>query len=376
MKKMLMGIVCGVAAGIIVGAGSAGVLGADSVPKVYVNGARVNAEVIMKDDHTYLPLRAVGEAMGAEVSYDEVNDSVYVTYSEDNAVTKLVEQISPGVVAIVADYGDRAGMYGSGSGVIYKSNGVIVTNAHVVKDAKNLTVILYDGTMLPGTVLIADDEADIALVKVNRIGLTAVPFAEQKPLPGQTSIAIGTPTSLSLRNTVTKGIVSGTDVMPLDGMNYFKLLQMDTTINHGNSGGALINMRGELIGINSYGLGDYNIENTNFAIPVDTVRFVIDCYEKYGKVLRPTFGLTLETSWEAQRGFPTTKGLTVRKAPEGTFAVGDVICKVNGYPITNIYDVREAVKQTYKPGNAVIFGYRAGGEDGEYRELAMYPVEE
>ena len=378
MKKRTLAASAAFAAGIFVSSFFVGADPSASVPRVYVNGERVNADVIMKNDRTYLPLRAVGEAMGAEVSYDEETDCVFVNFTEDNAVAHLVEQVSPSVVAIIANAGDvKSSSYVSGSGVIYKSNGTIITNAHVVEDTANLTVILYDGTMLPATVLFSDKETDLAIIKVNKIGLTPITFAETQPMPGQTAIAIGTPTSMTLRNTVTKGVVSGVDIMPLlEDMNYYKLLQMDTTINHGNSGGALINMRGELIGINSYGLGDYMIENTNFAIPMETVRFVIDCYEKYGKIVRPTFGLTLETSWEAQIGLPTTKGMTVRKSDNAALAVGDVICGVNGYAVSNIYDFRVAVRDTYTPGSPITVGVRTGGEDGAYKEVQISATEE
>ena len=204
----------------------------------------------MKDDRTYIPLRAVGESMGAEVLWDAETECAYVNFTEDDAIAKLVEDISPSVVAIIGNYTGNSGSVSDynkytahGSGVIYKSNGYILTNAHVIRDISNITVVLNDGTSLPATVLYSDDYADLAVVKVNKLGLPAITMADSEDVvSGKTAIAIGTPLSMSLRNSVTKGIISGTQVALND--SYYKLIQTDTTINPGNSGGALINTRG------------------------------------------------------------------------------------------------------------------------------------
>lgn len=339
------------------------------MPRVFVNGKKLDAEVIMKDDRIYVPLRAVNESLGAEVSWDGEARVAYVDFSEDDQLSKLVEEISPCVVAIIGNYNGKESEIQfnnptiHGSGVVYKSNGYILTNAHVVKDIKNLTVILNDGTSLPGTVLYSDENADLAVVKINKLGLRAIKMADMATVKsGKTAIAIGTPVSMSLRNSVTKGIISSPAVSLSD--SYYRLIQTDTTINPGNSGGALINTKGELVGITSSKFVNINIENIGFAIPIDTVKYALAQFEAYGEIKRPDFGITLEQSWEAKIGLPTTKGLVVKKAPNGILSEGDVIIKVNDIRVSSIVDWNEAIKATYN-GDSLNITYKKGGENGE-----------
>ena len=342
---------------------------ADVETKVYVNGMRVNEQVIMNNDRTYIPLRAVSEAMGATVEWDEASQSAYVTFTEDDAIAQIVSDVSPSVVTIIGNYdgSGQATKYNNptmhGSGVIYKSNGYIITNAHVVKDIKNLTVVLNDGSLLPGKVLYSDEDADLAVVKVDKLGLKPVTMADENTIvSGKTAIALGTPISLSMRNTVTKGVVSGVDVA-LSGSHY-KLIQTDAAINPGNSGGPLVNARGELIGVNSSKYASVGIDNMGFAIPIDTVKFAINQFEKNGFILRPKMDITLEDSWEAKIGLPTVKGITVKKSGISQLAEGDVICEVNGIAVHSIADWNEAVKDTYN-GTVLKIKYTRGNNVAE-----------
>ena len=332
---------------------------ADDV-RVYVNGARVEGEVKLEDGTTYIPLRAVSEAMGADVVWDGASRSVFVSFTEDDALAKLVEDVGPSVVSIVGNYTgntSEAAKYNNstahGSGVIYKSNGYIITNEHVVSDIKNLTVILYDGTSVPGEVLFSDKASDLAIVKINRIGLRPISFADYSTVfPGSTAIAIGAPLSLTMRNTVTRGIISGTDV-PV-GDEYYKFIQTDAAINGGNSGGPLLNTKGELVGINTRGYVGIGIESLSFAIPVDTVQFVINQYDTNGRIVRADFDMTLEQSWEAKVGVPTKKGLTVKTSGISELKAGDVITAVNGIEVHSIADWNEALKDTYNGSTATV----------------------
>ena len=350
------------------------------IPRVYVNGKRLDAEVIMKNDRTYIPLRAVSESMGAEVLWDAETECAYVNFTEDDQIAKLVEDISPSVVAIIGNYyagSSTVSQYNNptahGSGVIYKSNGYILTNHHVVNEVKNLTVVLSDGTTLPGTVLYSDEIADLAVVKINKIGLKAIKFADMSTVAsGKTAVAIGTPVSMSMRNTVTKGVVSSPSVTLPD--SYYKLIQTDTTINPGNSGGALINTKGELIGITSSKYVGSGIENMAFAIPIDTVEYALAQFEAFGGIARPDFGVSLEQSWEAKIGLPTNKGLTVKTAPDGVLAKGDVIFEVNGIKVSSTADWNEAIKKTYY-GEPLNIKYKAGGESGDVAETTLAAIQ-
>lgn len=325
---------------------------AQSDVKVYVNGIRLNERVLLENDQTYIPLRAVGEIMGASVSWDAGTKSAFISFTEDDAVAKIVENASPGVVTIVGNYNSSSvedrynNLTAHGSGVVYKSNGYIVTNAHVVEELKNLTVVFSDGTLLPGKVVCSDELADIAIIKVDKVGLKAITFADKNTIvSGKTAIAIGTPISLSMRNTVTKGIVCGNGVSLKD--SHYKLIQTDATVNPGNSGGPLLNTKGELIGIISSKYVSMSIDNVAFAIPVDTVEYVIRQYEQYGFVKQMTFKFELEPSWEAKIGLPTQKGLTVKNSKESMLLDGDVIISLNDIAVHSITDWNEAVKEMY-----------------------------
>ena len=342
--------------------------------RVYVNGTRIDGNGVLIDNKTYIPLRAVSEAMGAEVSWDGNSYSAFVDFSEDDAISKVVANVSPSVVTIVGNYQGHgaSSQYSNptahGTGVIYKTNGFIITNAHVVKDIKNLTVVLTSGELLPGSVLFSDEDADLAIIKIDKIGLSPITFAKKESiLSGKTAIAIGTPISLSMRNTVTKGIVSGVGVALSD--SYYKLLQTDAAINPGNSGGPLVNVKGELIGINSSKYASANIDNIGFAIPIDTVNYVINQYESNGRILRPTLNFTLVQSWEASIGLPTNKGLTVKGSTNPSLLNGDTITKVNGYAVHSIVDWNEAIKDSYNGTGVIITYVRDGVTTDTYIEL-------
>lgn len=339
---------------------------AQDMAKVYVNGMSLGDEAFVQDGRTYIPLRAVSEAMGAEVSWNDETKSAYVAFSEDDTIAKIVENVSPSVVAIVGNYksGINNDSYNSrtahGTGVIIKTNGTIVTNAHVVKDLNNLTVILYDGTSIPAKVLYSDETADIAIIKIDKIGLQPIQMAEKSDIvSGRTAIAIGTPLSLSMRNTVTRGVVSGAGVVLND--SYYRLIQTDTPINPGNSGGPLLNTKGEMIGINSSKYESVRVDSMAFAIPIDTVKYAIDQFEKYTKIRRPDVKVTLEQSWEAKIGLPTNKGITVKSSSNSSLQAGDTIYSVNGIDVHGIVDWNEALKDTFN-GSSIDVNFERNGQ--------------
>ncbi len=336
--------------------------------RVYVNGMRINKQAFLIDGTTYVPLRAVSEDLGATVLWDNSTKSASITFTEDDAIAKVVENVSPSVVTIVGTYSDSSSstQYNNptahGTGVIYKSNGHIVTNAHVVKDITNLTVVLTNAEILPGKVLYLDEKADLAVVKIEKLGLKPITMAKPETvISGRTAIAIGTPISLSMRNSVTKGIISGVDVSLND--SYYKLLQTDASINPGNSGGPLVNINGELIGINSSKYASVGIDNMGFAIPVDTVQYVISQFEYFGKVLRPELDFSLEQSWEARIGLPTKKGLTVKASNNSQLRNGDVITSVNGVEVHSITDWNEIIKDTYNGSSLTVSYVRDGTQN-------------
>ncbi|BFT75963.1 S1C family serine protease [Paenibacillus sp. P36] len=285
--------------------------------------------------------------------------------SEINAeVPKVIEKASPSVVAIIGkpSYDSDKTLeknrfnLAHGTGVIVESNGVIVTNAHVVKDMKNIVVVTSDGTTYNGHATNIDEESDLALVKIDATGLTPATFASSSDIKvGETVAAIGTPISFALRNSVTVGIVSGLD---RSVSSQYQLIQTDAAINPGNSGGALINMNGEVIGINTMKYADFGVENLGFAIPVDTVKYVLKHFQLYGKVKRPYLGLELEESWEAVVGLPSSTGLRVAYVdPDSPAAAAgieqdDLVVSIGANKVKTLVDYNEAIKK-YLPDEKV-----------------------
>ncbi|MBA2941719.1 trypsin-like peptidase domain-containing protein [Paenibacillus sp. CGMCC 1.16610] len=285
--------------------------------------------------------------------------------AEINAeVPKVIEKASPSVVAIIGkpSYDSDKTLeknrfnLAHGTGVIVESNGVIVTNAHVVKDMKNIVVVTSDGTTYNGHATNIDEESDLALVKIDATGLTPATFASSSDIKvGETVAAIGTPISFALRNSVTVGIVSGLD---RSVSSQYQLIQTDAAINPGNSGGALINMNGEVIGINTMKYADFGVENLGFAIPVDTVKYVLKHFQLYGKVERPYLGLELEESWEAVVGLPSSTGLRVAYVdPDSPAAAAgieqdDLVVSIGANKVKTLVDYNEAIKK-YLPDEKV-----------------------
>lgn len=319
---------------------------------IYVNGQIIDKQGYIDNGTTYVPVRAISENLGAAVDWD--GQSVHVTMSEDDTVANLIESASESVVAIVGNYkagrgaaADYNEFTAHGTGVVIKSNGTILTNAHVVADIENITVVFNDGTSYAATVQCTDADTDLATIKINKLGLKPIsPALSTDDLKiGRTVIAIGTPISLAMRNSATKGIISGLNVS-VSGSNY-PLTQTDAAINPGNSGGPLIDLQGRLIGINSSKYVGVGIEGMAFTIPAETVNYVLGQFEKNGKVLRPDVKVSFDESWEARIGLPTSKGITVRNSSSPELQSGDMVTEVNGVAVHSVTDYNRAVRDTF-----------------------------
>ncbi len=335
---------------------------------IFVNGKALTIKGFLSDGVTYLPLRAVSEALGASVNWDGDTMSAYVDSDDDTLTASIIAEASESAVAIVGNYksdalsgtaADYNELTSHGSGVVIKSGGVILTNAHVVKDIQNLTVVFSDGESCAGQVRYIDESSDLAVVKVNKLGLKPIAFARQDSVfAGQSVIAIGAPLSLSMRNSASKGIISGTDVCLNSA--YYPLLQTDTAINGGNSGGPLLNMKGQLVGINSSKYAGVGVEGLAFAVPLDTVNYVLEQFDKNGRVIRPDLGITLENPWEARIGLPAKKGVTVKSSVTDSLKTGDEIKSVNGTETHSIVDYNKALRDTYVSGSVNVVFVRNG----------------
>lgn len=289
-----------------------------------------------------------------------------------DSIPAVVQQTTSSVVAIIGKPSESKRAWeqsrynlAHGTGVIVRSEGYILTNAHVVKDMRNIIVVTSDGKSYPGKTTHYDEESDLALVKIDAVGLTAAKFAAPSDIRvGESVMAIGTPLSFALRNSVTSGIVSG---MERSVQSKYQLIQTDAAINPGNSGGALVNMKGEVIGINTLKYVEFGVDSLGFAIPVDTVQHVLDHFFKYGKVKRPYLGLELGESWEAVVGLPSAAGLEVTyvdpdsPAAKAGVKQSDVLLSIDSVKTRNLVEYNEALKK-YLPDQRVLLTFQSGSQ--------------
>jgi len=252
------------------------------------------------------------------------------------------------------DNGPRARPFQSaGSGVIFDArSGYIVTNAHVVENASEITVTLQDGRDLKAEIIGSDTPSDVAVLKVKPDGLTQIPLGDSAKMEvGDFVVAIGNP--FGLQHTVTSGIISGLSRSGINPDGYEDFIQTDASINPGNSGGALVNLRGELIGINTAILsrsgGNIGI---GFAIPVNMAHSVMDQLIRYGSVKRGQLGVSMYTvtpDIAHSLGLPSVVGALLSQVVEGSPAdhagirTGDVITSVNGQPVKSNSELRNTI---------------------------------
>jgi serine protease DegS len=258
---------------------------------------------------------------------------------------------------------------GLGSGVIVDAQGHIITNEHVIqivldekqkpRDVDEIFVQLADGRIAPASVVGKDPATDLALLKIDLQGLPVMPLGRADRVEvGDTVLAIGSP--LGLTQTVTHGIVSAKGRAQVGVTTYENFIQTDAAINHGNSGGALVNVRGELIGINTASIKYQGSEGLGMAIPVDLVRGVMQEILQHGRVIRGWLGLVLQDipeDYARQNKLPNygilIKGLHPNSpAYRAGLVVDDQIETLNGQPVRSGADLMERIART-RPGSSV-----------------------
>lgn len=256
-----------------------------------------------------------------------------------------------------------------GSSVVIDPTGYLVTNYHVVADADEIRVQMSDGRIADPEVVGVDAETDLALLKVDLGPLPAIPLGRSRDVRiGDVVLAIGNPYGLT--KTVTQGIVSATGRGQLELTTYENFIQTDAAINEGNSGGALVNTLGQLVGINTAVLAqDAGTEGISFAIPVDLVRGVVDEIKRHGRVIRGWLGLQtdeLSTAELESLGLEPNIGILLTRIIDGGPAEaaglkpGDVILAINDEPIVSAQQARLLVA-ALEPGDRIsLEGWREG----------------
>jgi serine protease Do len=238
-----------------------------------------------------------------------------------------------------------------GSGVVVSDGGHVITNFHVVSGAAKVDVHLNDGRVVPAKFVGADVPSDVAILQVDAEGLQPLEFGDSDDVAvGQMVVAIGNP--LGLQETVTQGIVSAKGRRGMsEAAN--ELIQTDAAINPGNSGGPLVNLQGEIVGINNSIIAQ--AEGIGFAIPSNVVKRVYESIRDHGRFVRPWFGVEskpLSSRMAAQLGVKDARGALVVMALDGSPAEragvlpGDVIVEFNGRPIRDHVDLRNRVAET------------------------------
>lgn len=330
--------------------------------KVTVDGKSTNIGATKINNKVYVDVEALSKTMNYKVSQN--SSSINIVSNSSEIIPDIVKNISPSVVGIIGntkaseEYSEGLAL---GTGIVIKSGGEILTNSHVVEDMSRIVVVLSDGTGYDARLKYIDSETDLAVVKIDKIGLVPVEFGKiQDIVIGKTVIAIGTPMSFQNRNSASVGVISGLN-RSIDGFYQYKLIQTDVAINPGNSGGPLVNTKGQVIGINS--ITTLNAQGLNYAIPIDTIQFVLNHFYKYGKVKRVTLGAEYEDDTVALYGLPSKNGLKITHIEEGSCSEkyglkkNDYICSVNGIAVNTVVDLNEAFKGLL-PGDKVKINIR------------------
>lgn len=271
-----------------------------------------------------------------------------------------------------------------GSGVIVSSGGYIITNNHVVEQSEDIRVILYDKRSFKGKIVGSDPKTDIAVVKISADKLPVVPLGDSDRLQvGEFVLAIGNPFGLS--HTVTMGIISAVGRANVGIADYEDFIQTDAAINPGNSGGPLVNIKGELIGINTAIFsrsGGY--QGIGFAVPSNMARSVMDQIMKQGKIVRGWLGVTIQdmTPELSQKfGLKDSKGALVSDVTKGSPAEkagimrGDIILEFNGKSIESVGSLRNIVAQSRVDSQVAIKILRNGKEFKVTAVVAELPKE-
>ncbi len=306
---------------------------------------------------------------------------VEIVQNSESAVTSVAEKVGPSVVGIRTTYRNTNDLFGSqseggeGSGIIISSDGYILTNHHVIENAVNdktrsvqsgakIEVFLPNKIDKPYTATVKgyDSKTDLAVLKIDEKNLPAIEYGDSDSLKiGEPAIAIGNPGGLEYMGSVTQGVVSGLNrTVQLDNGKTIKLIQTDAAINPGNSGGALVNLKGQLIGVNSIKMVATGFEGLGFAIPVNDAKTIADELIKNTYIAKPYLGVSLDPRYteDFAKSNNMPMGVYVADvellgaAEKAGIQTGDVITKFNGKSIKS-YAELEDEKNKFKPGDTV-----------------------
>ena len=321
-------------------------------------------------------------------------DRKQLIVQENSAVIDVAKKVSPSVVSITSKavsrgfLGNLQQTQGAGTGMIVTSDGLILTNRHVVDDAAaNYTVITNDGKSFPAKVVSRDSINDVAFVRIVASNLPAVELGDSGAVKvGQRVVAIGNALG-QFQNTVTDGIVSGLSrgVVAGDGSSSLatgsseqlqNLLQTDAAINPGNSGGPLVNLDGQVVGINTAVAGQ-GAQNIGFAIPINDVKPLVASVKKEGRIVRPYLGVryqAIDKQVATQNNLPVSNGAWIQgmdtqtpgvvagsPAEKGGVKEGDIITKIDGDTVDATHSLQSLIGK-HKVGDKVVLSIQRDGK--------------
>ncbi|MBQ7515896.1 MAG: trypsin-like peptidase domain-containing protein [Schwartzia sp.] len=297
--------------------------------------------------------------------------------ARNTPVVRVAETVGPAIVgitnkAVARDWFDNLiPQEGFGSGVIFRNDGYVVTNNHVVAGAREILVSLSDGRTMKGKLVGADEITDIAVVKIDGDNLPTAAFGNSDDVVvGEPAIAIGNPMGLEFQGSVTAGVISALNRTLDIADRRLKLIQTDAAISPGNSGGALVNADGLVIGINSIKIAANGVEGMGFAIPINTVREIVDQLMNNGRVIRPYLGVGVfdkQTAARAGYQLNVDAGVYVQNVtlngPAGKAGLmrGDIILEVGGEKTNTVSELRSAIA-SHHVGDTVAVKYQRGNE--------------
>jgi serine protease Do len=352
-----------------------------------VAGAAALSGVVGGGLAVYSALRRSQPAQGAALS-PTVAPPTSLKLSDTNIetdITQAVEKVGPAVVTVIGTLPGQQTLFGtaqdqtvSGSGVIISDQGYILTNNHVIDGASQVSVVLADGTQLQASVVGADAFGDLAVLRASGKMPAIASLGNSDTLkPGETVIAIGSPLG-DFKNTVTVGVVSATGRSIDTGQGYQLegLIQTDAAINHGNSGGPLVNLAGQVVGINtlivrSSGSSGDVAEGLGFAIPANTVQAEADQLIATGKVARPYLGINYEwvtPDLAAAYHLPVQWGVYLSQldsngpAAKAGLQRGDIIYQIGETTLDDTHSYMNTLFE-YTPGQTVPMRIRRGSQD-------------
>ena len=327
----------------------------------------------------------------------ENNGYVKQTSLENYSDTSVyaANKILPSIVGIKVEYSVNSllSMFGSkgqsttatatGSGIIISDDGYILTNNHIVatsssesyyevSEATKLTVTLFnDETEYEAKIIGTDEQTDLAVIKIEKTGLSKAEFADSDSIKvGEFAMAVGNP--LGMESSITCGVISAVnrEVTDSDGKKY-NLIQTDAAINSGNSGGALVNSEGKVVGINTLKLSGTGIEGMGFAIPINSTTDITSQLIQYSKVKRPYVGISgIDLDEKTAEQYKLVVGIYVKSVDDFSagekagIKIGDVIIEADGKKISTMDELNE-IKNTHKIGDEMKIKVNRNGEEKE-----------